>query len=227
MPRDGDFVMSPVRVDLTLDRVDVLERVKVQMASPDERHEMFEEPSPSLDIARHGTRLDHRRTLPVLADAFVVAIGGRHREDDGGRARIGPQPQIGAEDITLGRALFHDTHELTGQADEHGLRVVASLTNDGLAVIEHYQVDIARVIELSSAELADPDDGEAAPPMGPFLVGEPDFSIPRGAKQQVIDRRPERVLGKIAQRAHDALERPSVRYICKPDEQRGTALGPA
>src|SRR5262249_14422958 len=98
---DGDVVMTPDGVYLPLDRMNVLDGGKVQMLAPDERTHPMEKLLARRDVAGHRAGLDHRRTLPVLAHAFVVGLGRYHRHGKRGRGRIRAQPQVGAEDIAV------------------------------------------------------------------------------------------------------------------------------
>ena len=50
-----------------------------------------------------GPRLDHGGALPVLAPALVVDERRLDRDRERRRARIGPQAQIGAEDVAVAR----------------------------------------------------------------------------------------------------------------------------
>ena len=65
-----------------------------------------------------GRALIKCRALPILAQAFVIAEGGFGRDRCLRRAWIGAQPQIGAEDIAVSRALLHDVDEIAGESDK-------------------------------------------------------------------------------------------------------------
>ena len=71
---------------------------------------------PERDVARDRARLDHRRALPVLPHALV--IGERRGQRDRGRrrGRVGAQAQIGAEDVAIRVARFHDRNQVARQA---------------------------------------------------------------------------------------------------------------
>src|SRR5208282_554835 len=113
---DGDGRAAPVRVDLALDRMDVLNGGEVEMLAPQEGAERGDEIAARFEVARHGPRADERGAFPILSGALVVDDRRLERQRRRGRARIGPEPQIGAEDITVYRALFHHAHQLMRQA---------------------------------------------------------------------------------------------------------------
>ena len=75
----------------------------VEIAPPDERLDRLEKMRAGFRIAGAGARLDQRGALPILAHAFVVGLGRIGRDRDLRRAGIGPQAQIDAEDIAVGR----------------------------------------------------------------------------------------------------------------------------
>ena len=80
--------------------------------------ELAQELLARLDVAGDDARLDQRRALPILTEALVIGEARVGRERDLRRAGIGPEPEIGAEDIAVGGMLLQQPHELAGQADE-------------------------------------------------------------------------------------------------------------
>ena len=103
---DRDLAMAAIGMDLPLHRVDVGNRGEIHVFAPDERRELLQERLAGRDVAGAGPRLDHRGAFPVLAAMLVIVERGRHRDRDMGGGRIGPQPQIDAEHIAVGRALL-------------------------------------------------------------------------------------------------------------------------
>src|SRR5579872_4644932 len=94
-------------VDLTFDRMNILDGCEIEIATPDPGSQDREQRLAGFGVAGDLARLDHGGPLPVLAEAAVIVFGGgdRYRERRG--SRIGPQPEIGAEDVSVLGALFH------------------------------------------------------------------------------------------------------------------------
>ncbi len=155
MARNANAAEATERVDLALHGVDVGNGREVEVAAPDERRKLGDEVFARLDVAGHRARLDEGGALPVLAEAFVVEGGGLGRERDLGGARIGPQSQVGAEDVARRRALIHQAHEIARQAHEECLRVEAFLEACFRALEEDDEIDVARIVEFVGAVLAD------------------------------------------------------------------------
>ena len=104
--RRVQFRMAAMGVDLPLDRMDVGNRPIVEMPAPDIRLQIVEVGIASLCVARADARLDVRHALPVLTDAFVIAGRKLGRDCRAGRRRIRAKPQISAEHVAIGGALF-------------------------------------------------------------------------------------------------------------------------
>src|SRR5260221_14120052 len=94
-----------MRVDLPLDRMDVLDGGEIEVLAPEKRSQFIEERVAGGAGAGHRACLDERRALPILSGALVVV----DRRLDGNRRRrrsgVGPQPQIGTKDIAIGGGL--------------------------------------------------------------------------------------------------------------------------
>ena len=116
VPLDGDLRPALEGVDLALDGMDVLERPEIEVLAPDEGAQFGQEGFADGRIARRRPRPDHGGALPVLAHAFVVGQRRRDRNRHRHGPRIGPEPQIGAEDVAVGGAVFQQTHEILGDA---------------------------------------------------------------------------------------------------------------
>src|SRR5258708_35339102 len=141
-------------IDLALDRVNVLNGGEVEIAPPDERPEMLEEALARLAVAGGDAGLDHGGALPVLAEALVVDLRRLDRERHRRRRGIGPEAEIGAEDVTFGRALFEDAHDLPSKPDEPGLQIVDFGIGGDAGLVEHDEIDVGRISDLMRAELA-------------------------------------------------------------------------
>ncbi len=119
--RDGAVALEGVHA--ALHGMDVGDRREVEIFAPDEGRELAQELLAGLDIAGHDARLDERGALPVLAEALVIGEAGVDRERDLRRARIGPEPQIGAEHVAVGGVLLQEAHQVAGQPHEEGRRL--------------------------------------------------------------------------------------------------------
>ena len=115
VPFDRDLAMAAIGVDLPLHFVDVGDGREVEIFAPDEGRQFAEELVACNNIAGAWPRLDQRRALPVLAAMLVIIERRRGRDRNLGRGRIGPQPQIDAEHITVGRALLQYFDQIARQ----------------------------------------------------------------------------------------------------------------
>src|SRR3546814_353718 len=114
MAVDGDHRAALVRVDLPLDGVHVLDGPEVEVLAPDEGLHLAQEGLAERAVAGHRARLDHGGALPVLAQAFVVGEGGVQADRQRHGAGIGPEAQVGAEDVAVGGAVGSAAPERTG-----------------------------------------------------------------------------------------------------------------
>ena len=162
VPLHRDSAAAAVRVDLALDRVDVLDRGEIEVLAPDERLQLVQKASSGGAVAGNRTGLDQRSTFPILPDALIVGERCRNRHRQRGRSRIRAKPKVGAERIPVASIGFQDSHQLARQADEKGLHPVPGGHPCRRRVIKDDQIDIARVIELVSAEFAHAEHDEPA-----------------------------------------------------------------
>ena len=95
--------------------MNVLDGVEVERLAPNERLQVAEEIPRHLYVAGHRPGLDEHRPFPVLAVAFVVNLRRRPRHGNGGGPGIGPQPQVGAEHVTIAGALLQYAHQVLGE----------------------------------------------------------------------------------------------------------------
>ena len=121
-------------VDLAFDRVNILDRRIIQAFPPDERAEAVEKRLAGGDVAGDRARLDHRRALPILAEALVIGLGGQHRERQRRRAGVRSESEIGAEDVAIGGPLLHQPDQIPGQANEMILQTGAVIGFDPVRI---------------------------------------------------------------------------------------------
>ena len=76
---DSDSPTAAIGVDLALDRVDVLNRSKIEIFSPDKWVQLAQKMLPGDPIAGYRTSFDQRCPFPILADALIVGERGRDR----------------------------------------------------------------------------------------------------------------------------------------------------
>ena len=122
---DRDSPAAAMRIDLTLDRVDVLDRREVEVFSPDEGSQFAQKALRGNAIAGDRARLDQGGAFPILPDAFVVGERRRDRYGERRGCRIGAKPKIGAEHIPITGAFLQNAHQIARQADKEGLHAVA------------------------------------------------------------------------------------------------------
>ena len=224
VPGDGDLAAAAMGVDLALDRADVLDGGKVEMAAPDEGLQPVQEARSGLDIAGHGLRLDHGGAFPVLAGGRVIGLGSADREGGRGRAGVRAQPQVGAEHIAVCRPLVHDRDQVAGEPGEDLLQPVAARVGRDLLVEEDDDVDVAGIVQLAGAELAHAEDDEAGALFRGLRVGQGELApIVQGAEQVGTDGA-QRHASDIRERAGHALQRPYRSDVGHADGETGAAL---
>ena len=128
----------------------VVDRGLVQILRVDELGDAFDERVAEPFVADGGSRLDHRLAFPGRGFALVVSEGGGQRANQ--RARAAPRPEGGvdAERDTLGGRVGQVGDQVGGL----GLGDVGA----HLFPMEQQEVDVAGVVQLPSAELAERDD---------------------------------------------------------------------
>ena len=207
--------------------MDVLDGGEIEGFAPQERPQAPQELLARRQVAGHRARLYHRRAFPVLTHALVIGLGRQRRYGQRRGAGVGPEAQIGAEHIAPAGALLHPAHQLPGEPDEALLRALASGIGGFFVVIEHDEVDVARIVEFAGAEFAEAKDDEAGTPFGIVGMGEPDLSRRRALAQQMGGDDGEGLSGEGAQGFGDLLERPDAGDVGKRDQQRRAGLGGA
>ena len=172
---DGDLVVPAHRVDLPLHGVHVGDRGEVEILAPDERREILEEALAEGEVAGDGPRLDQRGPLPVLANRLVVGVGGAERHRDRRRAGVGTQAVIDAMDVAVRRPLPQQLGEIARQAAVEGRGLVPVRQRRRAGIEEHDEIDIAGIVELAGAVLAEGEHDEAAARSRIVRIGERDF----------------------------------------------------
>ena len=162
VPLHRDGAMPLMRVHPPFHGVDVGDCGVVEIFAPDEGCQLAQELLAGRLVARGDARLDQRRALPVLAEALVIGEACVGRERDLRRAWIGPEPEIGAEHITVGGVLLQQAYELPRQLHEEGGRLDVRREPRAGRVVKDHKVDVARIVELHRPELAHGDDEIAA-----------------------------------------------------------------
>ena len=120
--------------------MDIGNRCEIQIAPPDKGPDFAQECLARCTIRRHGPRLDHGRTFPILAHAFVIGDGSGDGDRKRCRRRIGPQAQIRAKYIAIGGAFFHQPHQIA--RDPHINRLSAIRVLRRCRIIKHHQINI-------------------------------------------------------------------------------------
>ena len=145
VPFHRDPPAAAVRVDLALDRVDVLDGCEVEVFPPDEGLQLVQKSSSGGAVAGDRTGLDQRSAFPVLPDALIIGERRGNRHGERRRCRIRAEPKISAERIAVAGVGFENSHQLAREADKKGLYPVAHTDARRRRVIEDDQIDIARV----------------------------------------------------------------------------------
>ena len=182
---DRDLVVALIGRHLPLHRVDISDGAVVEIFSPDEGRDVAQELLPHGTIAGARARLDHRGALPVLSGAFVVVQRREKRDRDLGGGGVGPQAQIGAEHVAVGGALLHQLDQIAREPDEQ--RTWLDALGDGrrLGIVEHDQIDIARVVELECAHLAHGEHDVTAALLGLRRIARLELAVCRRSAQEI------------------------------------------
>jgi hypothetical protein len=181
---DREIAVPAIGMDLLLHRLDIGERGKIEILAPDKRRQFIQDGLPRRDVAGTGARLNQRRALPVLPDAAVVGERGFGGDRDLGRSRIGSQPQIDPEHVTVGGALLQKLHQAARQAHEGGARFGVVRHRGSGRIVEDDQIDVAGVVQLVRPHLAHGEHDVAATPVGMLAVGRFEPRLSRGSGQQ-------------------------------------------
>ena len=172
-----------------LDLVDLGER---QIFAIDERLDRLEEPLAERQVAGHRPHLDERLPLPGAAERVVV--GQRAGQRPGQRAALAFRPQTQVDAVGLA-AVGVGRQQADHLADDAAKELVVADAGDPLAargalvLVEEHQVDVAGVVQLLAAVLAEGQDDAARP------AGRPRYRARRSACRRGAGRRPGRLPG--------------------------------
>ena len=120
--------------------------------------------SPSSQVAGDGPDLDEGLPFPGAAQRVVVRQRAGQRAGQRAAVPFGPQPQIDAVGLAAVGVRRQQADDL---ADDAGEELVVADAGDALAaraallVVEEHQVDVAGVVQLLAAELAEGEDDAA------------------------------------------------------------------
>ena len=163
---DRDLAVAAISVDLPFHGLHVSDRGEVEIFAPYEGREIFEQRLTGGNVAGARPRLDHGGTLPVLPDAFVIGQRRRLRHRDRRRGWIGPQAQVGTEDVAVGGARLQKLHQPLRQPHEQPSRLGIGGKRRRVRIVEDDEVDVARIIELEATHLAERQHDVAAADIG-------------------------------------------------------------
>ena len=214
-------------VDLRLDRLDILDGGKIHGFAPDEGGEEVDELLPCRQVPGDGPRLDHGRPFPVLALAFVIDMGGADAKCDGRCAGIGPEPEIGAEDIAVAGPLLHHGDKIAGNAHEAVLHGSAAGVGDLVAIEQDDHIDIGGIVQLPCTELAHADDDQAAVLCWIVGMGQGKVAFLRRRRQQMPAANLDRGTREIGEHAGYLHQRPDLAKVRECRQQRNAPLGDA
>ena len=142
---------ADVLLQAHLRAADLVDRAGLELHRVHERGHAVDELRAEPRVAGDAARLDHGLALPHGRVPLVVAEHGLERpaEEPGPAAR--PQRRIDAQRDALGGGLGQQRDQVGGGA----------LRGRAVALVHEQQVDVARVVELGAAELAEADDAQA------------------------------------------------------------------
>ena len=187
-----------------------------------------ESASPAARSPATGRALISAARSQFWPGAFVIGERRQHRERERRRGGIGPQPQIGAEDIAVAGALRRGcAPDRCASRTKNCCRAASPGIAQLRRVEEHDEVDIAGIVELARAELAHAEHDEAAVALRLVRMGEFDFPGGGGCCEKMPHRAAERRLGDGAQGARDTFQRPQPGDVGDGDQQRRPPLSDA
>ena len=224
---NGDRAVTAMGVDLPLDRMNVFDGSEIEIAPPHERFDRFQEFRSRGLIAGTGARLDERGALPVLSHALVIVFRSAGRDRHLRRAGIGPEAQIDAEDVAVDRRLREQLDEAFDDVDGGGARVVFLDEGKAFRVVEHDEIDVARIVELVGAVFSHREHDEAGLGFETREIANVHEGTRSRLAQEKAKRRADRRVREQAQGARHLADAPEAGHIGQRHNQRHLALGPA
>ena len=208
---DRDSAATLMRIDLALDRMDVLDRRKIEVFPPDKRPQLAQEALAGDAIACNRARFDQRCTFPILPNAFIISERRDHRHRQGSGCRIGAKPEIDTKYVSIAGAFLQNAHQIARHSHIKRLYAVAHRQLNPARVVEKDQIDIARIIELGTAELSHPQHDQSAVLLRHTRIGKNGKPLARRLSQQVAQCCAQGRLGEAAESRSLLIERPSPR----------------
>ena len=139
-----------VLLEPDLGAADLVDRGLVEVARVHELADALDERGGEGQVARGGTRLDHRLAFPGGGLALVVGEGRSERSGERPGAAAGPKGEVDPERDPFGGRV--------GQIGDHvGSRRLGAVPAR-LIAMEQQEVDVARVVQLGAAQLPQRDD---------------------------------------------------------------------
>ena len=175
-------------------------------------------------VAGDGARLDEGGALPVLAQRLVIVEGGGQRDRNARRARIWPQTKVDAQRIAFAGALLQKPGKSLRHAHEHGTRIDALAKDFRLRVEEGDKVDVARIIQLARAMLAEREDHVSAILLGIGVVRQLEPPGGGGAAQEKAHGFGDGRVRECAQRARHVDDVPHAADVGERDEEMAFVL---
>ena len=165
----ADAALAGLLLDAPFQRLDLVDLGERQIFAVDERLDGLEEALAQGEVAGRRADLDERLPLPGAAEGVVVGQGAGQRPGQRAAVALRPQAQVdavGQAAVGVGRQQAHHL------ADDLGEELVVADAGDALAaggavlLVDEHQVDVAAVVQLLAAELAEGEDDAGDGPAG-------------------------------------------------------------
>ncbi len=215
---DRDFLMAAKSMNLPLHVMHVGNGGVVEIATPHEGGDFLEVGFPRDLVAAHHARFNHRGAFPGLACVLVISERGFGGDGRLGGAGIRAQAEIDTEHISVRRAVLQHFYEVAREAHKKRRWIEIAL-QWRIPVVQHDQIDVARVIQLARAELAHPEHEKFAAFARLLRIPDADFFGLAGLPQQKIHRAADSGFRDGRQRMGDVVERPDAAHVGYRDQQ--------
>ncbi len=212
-------------VDFRLHRLDLFDRLEVEVSAIDERLHLGEELVTEGDVTADRPRLQHRRALPGLAPGFVIRERALERVHDRTVLALGPEAEVDAEDEAVGGDLAERSRDRFGDARRDGTGIGrAARAARALAVgaaMDVHEIDVGAVVELAAAELAHCEHDEAK-----RLAVRECAELGERSRSRVTNGDLDRRLGERGELAHRLVDGGTPGEIAGTDPQELAPLEP-